>query len=247
MPKTMSSRMYPEVEFGGFSRVDGSIAFLVRAHAVAPEKGLVLDVGCGRGEGIEDESAFRARLCDFRAAGRKVIGIDVDEAAVGNPLMDEVRLMEPGKPWPVESESIDLAISRSVIEHVVEIERFFSELARVLRPGGIFAAHTTNKLSYPGLASSLIPNRWHIKALALMQPNRKDRDVFPTVYQCNTVWKLRGALKSVGLQGVVFGIEAEPSYLQFSQLSYALGAVLHPLIPSVFSSRLVIFARKHDR
>jgi SAM-dependent methyltransferase len=244
MQEELAVRTYPEMNFGGFSRVDGSIAFLNRAHAMAPPTGVVLDVGCGRGEGSEDACELRAKLCDFRAPGRTVIGIDVDEAARHNPLMDEVRLMKPDFSWPITSGSVDLAVCRSVIEHVVETNRFFEELARVLRPGGVFAAHTTNLLSYPGLASKLIPNRLHARTIAMSQPDREERDVFPTAYRCNTIWRLRKALNSVGLRGVVYGIEAEPSYLQFSRLAYTTGALLHQFIPSMFSSRLLVFARK---
>jgi SAM-dependent methyltransferase len=237
-------RFYPEAQFGGFSRVDGTVAFLTRVHALTPPDGVVLDVGCGRGEGTEDLSAYRARLCDLRAPKRRVIGIDVDSAARDNPIVDEFRLMAIGAPWPVDSGTVDLAISRSVIEHVDDVPHFFSELARVLRPGGILAAHTTNVLSYPGIASRLMPNRLHARVISIAQPGREERDIFPTVYRCNTVWKLRAAIKTAGLDGVVYGIEAEPSYLQFSMIAYAAGVLAHRIIPSTFSSRLMVFARK---
>jgi len=40
-----SVNVFPEIAFGGFSRCDGTLAFLLRAHALAPEAGVVLDIG----------------------------------------------------------------------------------------------------------------------------------------------------------------------------------------------------------
>lgn len=244
MARAVAVDVYPEIAFGGYSRVDGTVDFHTRAHALAPVEGTILDIGCGRGEGIEDPCPLRARLFDFRRAGVRVIGIDVDPNAAANPIVDEFRPFRPGEAWPVESASVDLAISRSVIEHVDDIPGYFREVARVLKPGGRFAAHTSNVWSYPGIASRLLPNRFHGRAISVAQPGRQERDVFPTLYRCNSVWRLRRALGDAGLTGVVYGIEAEPSYLQFSRLAYRVGATLHRLIPSPFRSRLLVYARK---
>ena len=190
--------VFPEMAFGGFSRCDGTLAVLLRAHALAPSAGVVLDIGCGRGEGFYDECAARAKAYDFRAQGRRVIGIDVGLAGNENPIIDEFRYIGRDGSWPVESSSIDLAVCRSVIEHVPNIPGFFFELSRVLKPGGYFAAHTSNILSYPGVAAWLVPNRYHGAAVSMVQNGREERDVFPTLYKCNTVWKLRRALRDSG-------------------------------------------------
>jgi len=42
-------KFYPEVKFGGFSDVDGTIAFFNRVNALLQPSFTVLDVGCGRG------------------------------------------------------------------------------------------------------------------------------------------------------------------------------------------------------
>jgi SAM-dependent methyltransferase len=236
--------VYPEIAFGGYSRVDGTMDFLARAHALAPSEGTILDIGCGRGEGVEDRCRARARLCDFRRAGVKVVGIDVDPSAAGNPIIDEFRPLRIGEPWPIESASVDLAVSRSVIEHVDDVPGYFREIARVLKPGGFLAAHTSNLWSYPGIAARLVPNRLHGRAISMAQPGRQERDVFPTLYRCNSVWKLRRTLREAGLSGTVYGIEAEPSYVQFSRVAYRVAATIHSYIPSAFRSRILVYARR---
>ena len=46
-------------------------------------------------------------------------------------------VMESSKNWPIKSESIDFVISGQCIEHVLDLYRWFEELGRVLKFGGI--------------------------------------------------------------------------------------------------------------
>lgn len=49
-------RHYPEARFGGFSDVDGTVAFYSRVQALMTPENVVLDVGCGRGSGLQDDA-----------------------------------------------------------------------------------------------------------------------------------------------------------------------------------------------
>lgn len=241
--------VYPERRFGGFSRWDGTLAFLNRVHALLPDAGTVLDIGCGRGEASEDRCAWRRKLADLRAPGRHVVGIDVDPAGRANPIIDEFRPIAADFRWPVEDASVDCAVARSVLEHVPDPGAFFSELVRVLRPGGVFCAHTPNRWGYPALGASLVPNRLHAKVLGSMQADRQERDVFPTLYRMNTGRALRRLAVRHGLDCVVFSWEADPSYLGFSAIAYRIGALAHRLIPAPFRTVLFVWMRKaqYDR
>ena len=148
-------RVYPELPFGGFSRVDGTIPLLSRAHALAEGAKVVLEIGCGRGKARDDSSNYRRKLHDFRAPGRTVIGIDVDPVAATNPLIDEYRRIGSDFKWPVEDASIDFAFSDYVLEHVGNPEAYFAELRRVLAPGGLFLWTT------PGLGAAPEPIDLH--------------------------------------------------------------------------------------
>lgn len=80
-------KFYPEVKFGGFSDVDGTIAFFNRVNALLQPSFTVLDVGCGRGARSEDPVLFRKGLCNLKGKVSKVIGIDVDPNAQNNPFL----------------------------------------------------------------------------------------------------------------------------------------------------------------
>ena len=238
----LQSIYYPESRFGGFTRIDGTVAFYSRVQALGWKAATVVDVGCGRGAHEEDRVEMRRTLRDLRGDGRRVIGIDVDAGAGANRFIDEFRLMTNAT-WPLDSSSVDLCFADSVLEHVAAPDAFFSEARRVLRVGGFLCIRTTNTWSYVALASRLVPNAMHARVLRRVQHERKERDVFPTAYRCNSILRIRKALERHRLDGVVFGHHAEPSYLSFSRPAYFLGVMHQRLVPSFFAPTLFAFAQ----
>ncbi len=47
-------RFYPESRYGGFTDIDGTVAFFARVNALLRPSFTVLDFGCGRGSHIDD-------------------------------------------------------------------------------------------------------------------------------------------------------------------------------------------------
>jgi SAM-dependent methyltransferase len=244
MANNLAVSVYPEIAFGGYSRVDGTIDFYSRVQSLMSPGATVLDIGCGRGKDAEDPCAFRKSLSDLRTNGRKVLGIDVSDAGAENPIIDEFRKIEDVDHWPVDSGSIDLAVANSVLEHVERPERFFAEAWRVLRPGGYLCFRTYNKWGYVGICARIIPNKHHARATSFAQQGRDEHDVFPTVYRCNTPRAIRRALRRQGFRSVVYTLETEPTYLKFSPLAYRLGAVVHKVIPPFLRWTILSFAQK---
>jgi SAM-dependent methyltransferase len=235
---------YPETRFGGFSDVDGTVAFYGRVQALAGPGMTVLDIGCGRGAHREDPVGWRRELRQFRGKSACVIGLDPDPVANGNPYVDVFRRLLPGRPWPVDEGSVDLAFADCVLEHLEHPAEFFAEVRRVLKPGGVFAARTTNRWSYVALAARLIPNRHHARVLGKVQSGRKAEDVFPTLYRANTIPELRRQLRQAGLTGVVYGHESEPRYASFSRAAYGLAVLHQKFAPGRVKPSLFVFARR---
>ena len=221
---------YPESRFGGFTDVDGTLAFYNRVRALVTADAVVLDVGCGRGSWLEDDCEYRREVRWLRGRCRHVLGIDVAEAGERNPALDEFRRIE-GRSWPVADGSVDVCVVDCVLEHVLDPDGFFAELARVLVPGGVVA-----------LAARLVPDRLVGTLLGRIQEDRRSEDVFPAVYRCNTRRALRRMLARHGFDGVVYTQEAEPSYLQFSRLAYRAGVWHQRLAPAAIRVALLAFA-----
>ena len=126
-------------------------AFLL-AHV---EPGIsVLDIGCGAGE-------FSAALL---RAGARPVAVDVAREALRRardrvPGVD-ARLWEPGEPLPLDDNSVDAVWAGEVIEHVVDVAPWLSELRRVLRPHGTLLLTTPHHGPVTLLRLALSPRRF---------------------------------------------------------------------------------------
>jgi SAM-dependent methyltransferase len=235
---------YPEIAFGGIPRYDGVIEFYSRLNSIVTSKSVVVDFGCGRGSHTEDPVEYRRNLRNLRGKAAKVIGLDVDPAGQSNPSIDEFRKMNPSQRWPVEDATIDVVLADCVLEHLPDPGYLFREAARVLVSRGFLCIVTTNLLSYVGVAAKLTPNSLHSRVLSKTQLSREEKDVFPTLYRCNTVFALRREMERHGFDAAVFGHDGGPGYLRFSKIAYALGFLHQSFTPSFIKPTLMAFGKK---
>lgn len=240
----LMQRFYPESRFGGFTQLDGTVAFYSRVQALVDSNSVVVDFGCGRGAYAKDPLAFRRELRIFKGKVRQVIGLDTSEAGAENPFLDAFYCLKDSR-WPVEDASIDLVTCDNVLEHLPEPQAFFTEAQRVLRPGGVVCVRTPNRWNYIAMLARIIPNRSHARVLVKAKPGLADIDVFPTLYRCNTLPVVRKMMIQAGFQAVVYGYEAEPSYLAFSGAAYAFGVMHQKLAPGFLKAAIFGFGRKH--
>jgi SAM-dependent methyltransferase len=236
-------RYYPESQFGGFTDIDGTIIFHTRVNALIKPHMVLLDVGCGNAEPRRQEKInYRKKLTSYKGKVKRAIGIDVDEGARENPFLDEFRLITGN--WPIESESVDICLCESVLEHVNNPEHFFDEFHRVLKKDGYLCIHTPNLFNYVSIISHIIPSNYHANLLYQVQSGRRQDDIFPTYYKCNTIRKLKKILKTRGFESVVYGYEPEPGYLKFSNFAYFLGVLHQRFAPKIFKPVIFAFAKK---
>lgn len=234
---------YPESQFGGFTDIDGTITFYTRVNALLQPSFVILDIGCGRGAYRDDPIRLRKKLRIFKHKVKKVIGIDVDHTAAENPFIDAFYLITNDQ-WPLLDHSIDLILCDNVLEHVQTPDFFFNEINRILKPGGFLCLRTPNAYSYIALFAKLTPNKYHAKITDIVQNNRQERDVFPAYYRCNTIGKIRSRLTFYKYTHVVYGFEAEPSYLSFSKFAYWLGVLHQGLAPGFLKPSIFAFGQK---
>lgn len=97
-----------------------------------PERGTVLEVGCG--EGVNLEVLSRPGL---RFVGCDVAGLPLRLALERAPSdRSRVFLQADAERLPFRPSSFDAVLAISVLEHLVEPERALSAMVEVLRPGG---------------------------------------------------------------------------------------------------------------
>ncbi|GIV17558.1 MAG: hypothetical protein KatS3mg022_2993 [Armatimonadota bacterium] len=128
----------------------------------------VLDLGCGTGYG--------AKILARRAA--QVVAADVDgfplqygERTYPDEKIQRVRIapISDVQGLPFEDKSFDAVVSFEVIEHVpvAQMEAFFAEIARVLKPDGVVILSTPNKHVYINY-----PDPYHVSLMTLEEFRR---------------------------------------------------------------------------
>ena len=103
-----------------------SALFKVLVEHLKPEEGeKVLDLGCSRG--------FYVKAMEDYTGG--VIGVDISEDSLEKAVTPKVEYGDITDLDFAES-SFDKVYSLHTIEHLPDLEQFFAEVARVLKPGG---------------------------------------------------------------------------------------------------------------
>jgi SAM-dependent methyltransferase len=178
---------------------------------------LVLDAGCGR---TSDAGAFLTQH------GARVVGLDLVDRGDNRIAFAKSNLEH----LPIRSASIDLVISRSVMEHLQDPLSVWREVRRVLKPEGRFVFLTPNLFDYVSLVAKLVPNRLH-PAIVRFAEGREEQDVFPTVYRSNTVGAIRRLGGEAGFdQPAVQYLTQYPSSLCFSRVAFLMGVGFERLV-----------------
>jgi SAM-dependent methyltransferase len=184
----------------------------------------VLDIGCG--DGHFASIAYGEVPLDV---GIDVMARDLTEAASRPGVYRQVALAS-ATALPFEDCSFATVVSNCAIEHIPDNHAVLSEIARVLRPGGAFAA----TLPSEHFAEYLLGTSF-FRSLGLQRLARAYGDFFNRIsyhyYVCSPqVWKDR--LSSVGLL-----VEAQTYY--FSAAAHRRFDLSHYLgVPSLVSKRL---------
>jgi SAM-dependent methyltransferase len=113
-----------------------------------------LDVGCGRYLIPPWRRDNPTPLFDLP---RAMFGVDPDVVALAENREVPFRCAGLADNLPFADESFDLVTANMVVEHLRDPLVEFREIARVLRPGGIFVFHTPNARGYPTLLARALP------------------------------------------------------------------------------------------
>ncbi|OGC47194.1 hypothetical protein A2886_00925 [candidate division WWE3 bacterium RIFCSPHIGHO2_01_FULL_42_13] len=100
-----------------------------------------LDLGC-------DDGSFTMQIGAV-CHPKEVYGIEIKgpRAALAEQKGMQVKNSDLNEKFPFESSNFDLIISDQVIEHLVNLDNFVSEIKRVLKPGGYTVICTENLAS----------------------------------------------------------------------------------------------------
>lgn len=192
--------------------------FEARVGELLSPSAVLLDAGCGRTVPV---------LRKFLGRAARLIGVELVDFTEVPPGIETHNADLAHLPLP--DASVDLIMSRSVFEHLVDPKSVYREFSRVLKPGGRIVFLTANLWDYGTVVARLIPNRFHARIVKAVE-GRPEEDTFPTAYKTNT----RGAVDQLAAQA---GMRVEafdylnqyPNYLMFNGALFYLGVVYERL------------------
>ncbi len=129
-----------------------------------------------------------------------IIGMDIlaDELAQ-NPLIDAAVVADACRPLPLQDGSIDVIVTRSVLEHLRDNASFLQDAQRVLRGSGYMVHVFPCKFSPFALLNQLLPNKFAQRLLYYFFPQWRATCGFKAYYKNCYYPRMISVMKASGL------------------------------------------------
>ena len=189
-------------------------------HCARP---IVADIGGGR-------SCSFARLID-RSSGTRIVAVDISEDELShNRDVDEKRVADVRVGLPFRNGEVGLLVSRTLLEHVDDVEAFIAHSSRVLCDGG-YAVHLVPCRYAPfAIIGRLLPFNLAKSILHFIKPTTVGVVEFPAFYDKCNYSAMKKALGRNGFRNIeVFVTYYQSSYFDAFFPAY-LASVLYELV-----------------
>ena len=189
----------------------------------------ILDAGCGRTMPI---------LKKFSDENRECIGVDLEEC-IEQHQENITYLQNDISKINLKNDSVDIVISRAVLEHVEHPLNVFKEINRILKVGGKFISLIPNIGDYVSILSLTIPNKYHGYIISKTE-GRKVEDVFPTYYRANSYYAINRLAASTGFEIKQFDyLNQYPSSFMFNPYFFMIGLAYERLTSKIQALRFL--------
>ncbi len=186
-----------------------------KIHNILKYSDTILDAGCGRTAPI---------LKKFLGKCTRLIGVDLEENEGDLGSIEYIKA-DISAINEVPSESVNIVISRAVLEHVENPDKVFKEINRIMANGAKFIFLVPNFYDYGSLLSMIIPNKYHSKIVNKVE-GRPINDTFPAYYKVNTYSAVNRLCKKHGFEIISFEYLGQyPSYLMFNRILFLIGTL----------------------
>jgi SAM-dependent methyltransferase len=198
MPKDLFHRYYPKPRYEG-----GTLPFFRLCRTQIPTGAEILEIGSGPSNPTSE----------MLSSIGTVTGLDIDPDVKNNRWLSNACVFD-GKQMPFADQSFDACTSDWVLEHVEHPAAHFTEVARVLRPGGVYCFRTPNLFHYVSMGARLMPHSMHLMLANRLRSLKADaHDPYPTWFRSNTRGSIRKLCSAAALEiPSINMIEPEPAY-----------------------------------
>ncbi len=159
--------------YSGFSGFHDTMASVADAH----RPGSLLEIGAGRNPLLADFAANRNLSYAMNDIDAHEMSLST---ASGTKLVFDI-----GDILPEGLPTFDLVVSRSVLEHVGDVEQALVNSTRLLSPTGVALHFYPTLYALPFLVNRLLPEDLSLRVLRLVAPrDEMARPKFPAKYDC---------------------------------------------------------------
>lgn len=148
----------------------------VGERVLAAEGQVIVDVGGGK----------TCPFAHFRKPGSqtRIVAVDcAEEELRDNTDVDEKVVADVTEGLPFPDASVDMVVSRSVLEHLERVEAFVIEARRVLKDGGSFIHLFPCRYAPFAIINRALPDRLSRRLLYSLIPETKGIGGFPAKYR----------------------------------------------------------------
>jgi SAM-dependent methyltransferase len=189
---------------------------LIRA---LPDGATVLDLGGGR------RCVYAGSV---QPPGRvKLVAVDISATELAlNGDVAETRAADVAAGLPMPGGSVDLILSRALLEHVQGVPEAIRHMARVLKPGGVALHLVPCRYSLFGMAARLLPFGPLVRLVHLVMPWTRGFVEFPVHYDHCYPQALEREFRAAGFPRVELWITwAQPGYFEAAYPVFLLHAL----------------------
>jgi len=182
---------------------NSQLTYKAKLTSVVTSERQWLDLGCGHQLLPEWMPGAAQKSAAIVSGSKRVIGLDLDFSSLRQHDTIVHKVCGEVNRLPFREKAFDLVTANMVVEHIETPAPVLQEIARILKPGGLFLFHTPNRLGYSSLVTHLIPSSL-LPRLAEFLLGRKPEDVYETFYRLNTKQAIDTAARAAGLDLVEF-------------------------------------------
>lgn len=203
---------------------------------------VVLDIGGG-------EACTFAKYRD-PAVNATIVAVDVSEKAMMNNVdVNEKKVADVTEDLSFGDQEVDLVVSRTLLEHLHNIEIFIADSNRVLKKNGYFISLFPSKFAPFALINRMLPVSLSSKLLYYLIPRGRGFTGYPAYYDRCYYSAVKSLLEKHGFEIVDVHLNYSQShYFSFFVPLYLLSALYEIILQAVGARNLcayvLVVARK---
>ena len=148
---------------------------LVTTYAGKTPTPLIVDIGGGK------HCSFAQHVP--RDGSLRIVGVDISEEELSyNDEVDERRVADATKSLPFDEGEAGMIVSRTLVEHLSDVDAFVENISHALAPGGYTIHLVPGRNSLFALAGRAIPFPIAKRILHVLRPEMKGIVEFPVFY-----------------------------------------------------------------